>query len=79
MPILIIQWKWLLQPAYTQAAADRLVPPTAQLNYATAYKTNKLNLQRKVWKTGVKDHQILFDSGDVKWKTLGSGEQTLDQ
>ena len=41
MSILILQWKRLLQPAYTQAAADRLVPPTAQLNYAAAYKINK--------------------------------------
>ena len=53
MSSLIIQWKWLLQPAYTQAAADRLVPPIAQLNYAAAYKINKtynVKYEKQVWK-----------------------------
>ena len=65
MSILILQWKRLLRPAYTQAAADRLVPPTAQLNYAAAYKINK-TYNVKYEKTGVKNHRITFDSGNVK-------------
>ena len=70
VPILINQWERLLRPAYTLAAANRLGPPTAQLNHAATYKINQqkgfVRYKEKYERTFVMDHRITSYSGNTK-------------